>query len=357
LLAGLLLIFVLTITSGLAIGEDLKRFKGQKLIVTSWSGSYLEYFKNSYVKPFMRESGAIVVVSPGWAEFISKIKASPEDKPPYDVFIADGWNYIAAMNIKRLQPIRKENIPNAKDIYPALLQREPWVEGYGVPFDGGLYLPAYSPKAIGFKPTSWKDMLKPELHQKITMDKAFYYTLYAAAYISDMKPGVEELYSKEGLDECFKVSARLAKSVKKFYAGGAEFLNLLQTGEVAMGAYYSGGVFGQQKKGVDIKMVLADEGVNAWIGYMTVMKGTKKRDLAEAFINYALGTERQSDFSLESGNWVANSKAPVPAALKGINPGTNKDFEKITFFDWGFLNAKWTELEERFKKEVLTQAQ
>ncbi len=154
----------------------------------------------------------------------------------------------------------------------------------------------------------------------------------------------------------FKLSARLGKSVRKFYKGGAEFFNLLQTGEVAMGAYYSGGTYAQKNKGVDVDMVLADEGVNAWIGYMMVMKGTKHRELAEAFINYSLDSKRQSAFALNSGNWVANSKAQVPAALEGINPSSNKDFEKIAFFDWGLLNSKWTELEERFKKEVLTQS-
>ena len=80
----------------------------------------------------------------------------------------------------------QENIPNAKDIFPALWQRDAWVKGYGVPFDGGLYLPVYSPKATGFTPTSWKDVMKPELHEKLTLDQAFYYGLYAAAYISDM---------------------------------------------------------------------------------------------------------------------------------------------------------------------------
>jgi putative spermidine/putrescine transport system substrate-binding protein len=261
------------------------------------------------------------------------------------------------MNINRLQPIRKENIPNANDIFPALLERDAWVKGYGVPFDGGLYLPVYAPKATGFTISSWKDMMKPELHGKLTLDQAFYYGLYAAAYISDMEPGAKELYSKEGLDECFKLGAQLAKSVKKFYKGGAEFFNLLQTGEVAMGAYYSGGTYAQKNKGVDVDMVLADEGVIAWIGYMTVMKGTKNRDLAEAFINYSLDPKRQSAFAKESGNWVSGSKAEVPAALKGINPSSNKDFQKITFFDWDLLNNKWTELEERWKKEVLVQPQ
>lgn len=211
--------------AGGAFGEDLSRFKGETLTVTCWSGPYMDSFKKAYAEPFMKASGAVIVVSPGWSEFISKIKASPEDKPPYDVFMADGWNYIAAMNINRLQPIRMENVPNAKDIYPVLLAREPYQKGYGVPLDGSAYLPVYAKNKLDFTPTSWKDLMRDEVAGKLSLDATFYYGLYAAAYISDMKPGAEELYSPEGIDQVFATSAALAKRVKKFYKGGAEFLD------------------------------------------------------------------------------------------------------------------------------------
>jgi putative spermidine/putrescine transport system substrate-binding protein len=352
----LLAIFIIGITASPLFAADLKQFKGQKITVTCWSGPYTEDFKKAYVEPFMKASGAIVVVSPGWAEFIAKIKASPEDKPPYDVFMGDGWNYIAAMNINRLQPIRKENIPNAKDIYPELLKRDAWVKGYGVPFDGGLYLPVYVPDKISFKPTSWKDLTRPEVAGRLSLDQTFYYGLYASAFISDMAPGVEELYSKEGMDNLFKVSADLASRVKKFYKGGAELFQLIKTGEVDMGVYYSGGTFSEMNKGTNVKMLFPEEGVVAWIGYLTVMKGAKNRELCEAFINWCLAPENQSNFASRNGGFVSNSKASIAPALKGIVPSTNEEYKKTFFFDWDLLNKNWTALEERWKKEVLTKA-
>ena len=338
-----------------ALGEDLTRFKGEKLVVTCWSGPYTDSFKKAYAEPFMKKSGAIIVVSPGWSEFISKIKASPEDKPPYDVFMADGWNYIAAMNINRLQPIRKENIPNAKDIYPTLLKREPWVKGYGVPLDGSAYLPVYMGGKLNFTPKAWKDMLRPELKGRLTLDQAFYYGLYAAAYISDLEPGAGELYTEDGLNEVFKISADLATRVTKFYKGGAEFLSLLNSGEALMGAYYVGGTVSEIRKGTNLKMVVPEEGSVSWIGYLTVMKGVKNRDLAEAFINFCVDGANQTEYLKVAGNWASSSKAVVPDDAKDVMPDTDEKFQKITFFDWELLNAKWGELEERWKKEVLTQ--
>lgn len=351
------LLIVLGLICPSAGAADLSRFKGQTLTVTCWSGPYEESFKKAYAEPFMKASGAVIIVSPGWSEFISKIKASPEDQPPYDVFMADGWNYIAAMNIDRLQPIRMENIPNAKEIYPELLAREPYQKGYGVPLDGSAYLPVYATGKLSFKPTAWKDLMRDEVAHKVTLDATFYYGLYAAAYISDMKPGAEELYSPEGIDHVFDVSAQLAKRVKKFYKGGAEFLSLLNSGEAVIGAYYVGGTVSEMRKGAKIDMVMPVEGAVSWIGYLTVMKGTKNRDLAEAFINFCVDPKNQSEYLKYSGNWVSNSKAVIPPDMEGKMPASNDDFKKITFFDWELLNANWSKFEERWKKQVLAQSE
>ncbi|MBW2592896.1 MAG: extracellular solute-binding protein [Deltaproteobacteria bacterium] len=356
-LSVLAVILIVGIATSAALSEDLTRFKGKKLTVTCWSGAYANDFTKAYAEPFMKASGAVVIVQPGWSEFISKIKASPEDKPPYDVFLADGWNYIAAMNIKRLMPIRKENIPNAKDIYPELLKRDAWVKGYGVPFDGGLYLPVYDPGKIAFKPTGWKDLMRPELNGRLTMDQTFYYGLYAAAFISDYSPGIQELYSPEGLNACFKLSTEMAGKVKKFYKGGAEFFSLLKSGEADMGVYYSGGALSEKRKGMNIEILMPEEGVVAWIGYMTIMKGTKNQGLAEAFINFCLLPENQANFLKNQGAWVSNARTVIPDDIKSFIPSTDEQFKKITFFDWDLLNAKWGELEERWKKEVLTAVQ
>ena len=356
MMTGLITLLLLAFVYSQAMAEDLKRFKGQKLTVTCWSGPYTESFKKAYVTPFMKKSGAIIIVSPGWSEFMSKIKASPEDKPPYDVFMADGWNYIAAMNINRLQPINKKNIPNTKDVYPALLARDPWQKGYGVPLDGSAYLPVYAKGKLDFTPTAWADLMRDDLKQKLTLDATFYYGLYAAAYISDMKPGAEELYTEEGINHVFDISKQLAGNVKKFYKGGAEFLSLLNTGEALMGAYYVGGTVSEMRKGANIDMIIPKEGAVSWIGYLTIMKGAKNKELAEAFINFCLEPAQQSEYLKLSGNWVSNSKAVIPEDVKHVMPASNEDFEKITFFDWDLLNAKWSEFAERWKKEVLGQA-
>ena len=187
------------------------------------------------------------------------------------------------------------------------------------------------------------------------MDTTFYYGLYAAAYASHLMPGAQELYSPEGLDQVFAVSKQMGRNVKKFYKGGAEFLSLLNSGEANMGAYYVGGTVSEIRKGANLAMVSPEEGSVSWIGYLTLMKGAKNIDLAEAFINFCMDPENQSQYLKYAGNWVSSSKAVIPDDVKDIMPASNEAFKKITFFDWDLLNSKWTELSDRWKKEVLTQ--
>jgi spermidine/putrescine-binding protein len=148
----------------------------------------------------------------------------------------------------------------------------------------------------------------------------------------------------------------LARSVKKFYKGGAEFLSLLNTGEALMGAYYVGGTVSEMRKGANIDMVVPTEGSVSWIGYLTIMKGAKNIDLAEAFINFCMDPKNQTEYLKVAGNWASNSKAVIPEDVKAVMPGSDEAFKKITFFDWEYLNSNWSALEERWKKEVLTQA-
>ena len=124
-----------------------------------------------------------------------------------------------------------------------------------------------------------------------------------------------------------------------------------------MGTYYSGGIFSEMNKGSNVKMVVPKEGCVAWIGYLTVMKGTKSRDLAEAFINWCIDAKNQTNFAQRNGGWVSNSKAQIAAPLKGVLPSSDEEFKKTVFFDWNLLNKQWSELEERWKKEVLSKAQ
>ena len=139
----------------------------------------------------------------------------------------------------------------------------------------------------------------------------------------------------------------------------------LDSGEVVVGNYWNGSSTKlymsqiKENKPVKITLTLPSEGSVAYRDSFSVVRGTKKRDLAEAFINYAISTEAQKAFSNMQYAIVANQEAAphVPDFLKekGLQPLKDSDWDRFEPIDAKYLEPYRKELEERFMKEVLAQ--
>ncbi len=82
-------------------------------------------------------------------------------------------------------------------------------------------------------------------------------------------------------------------------------------------------------------------------------KGTKKKELAEFFVNHALSDDIMTNFLKANSVSVANRYAKVPDEIKDIILDSEKKWESITPLDWNFILPQWDKLDERWKKEVL----
>ena len=198
-------------------------FEGQALSVSTWSGPFAKHYTAAIVKPFEDWSGARVTVVPGWSELVTKIIAAPPDQPPYDVLLGEGRIYTQARINDLILPLNLENIPNHKDIFPALKRYSGYQERYGVPYQGGTVALVYLPAKVPFTPTSWKDFTRPEVKGKITFDRAWWLeNFYVAAYIMGQKR-ITGSWIVDHLDEVLEtIKTQLAPSVKIWYKGGAD---------------------------------------------------------------------------------------------------------------------------------------
>ena len=203
---------------------------------------------------------------------------------------------------------------------------------------------------IKFTPTSWKDFTRPDLKNLLSLDQLFYYNLYVGGYIADRmdKNGSVIL---EPVDPIYnKMKEIAATNLYKWYESGAEFMSLLERGEIHGGYYWSGTLYAKKTGGMKLSIVLPKEGTVAYIDYLCVLKDSQKRDLAEFFINYCLGEEAMTRFIEIQKNSVSNKNAKVPPELKGIVLGSEAEWEKIDLIDWGYILPNWKNLEERWKR-------
>jgi spermidine/putrescine-binding protein len=158
----------------------------------------------------------------------------------------------------------------------------------------------------------------------------------------------------DNLDDVFKViKTKIAPNIKKWYKGGSDLFAYMDQGEVWMGTYYAGSVYQKMKAGMPIKLIFPKEGTNGYYDYQMVVRGTKKKEMAEAFINFALRPEIQADFASKMVNSVSNRHAKLPEDLKWILFDTEEEYENFSIFVWDVIEPRYKEIDERWTKEIL----
>lgn len=326
-------------------GEGGSDFSGQTLKVADWSGQYHTYFKNTLKPMYEKETGATVELIPGWSDIISKIKAAPKDDPPYDIAVTEGIFYKQARAEGLFLELRKDNIPNLKQVYPYLKQFRP--TKYAIPFDGAPVAVMYNNKQISYDIDTWQTLI--DNNTRITMDGGFYaYTLHLAAIVADAMEGVGEMYDKRHHDVVFENAKKF--NAVSYYSSGAERWQQMQQRIANAAQSYFGVSMGRKAKNDWISLALPEQ-TTGYYDHYGVVRGTDKRDMAEHFLNFMLRKDVQNKWGDTSHQLLANRKAKhSKAAQKAGFPSTNEEYKSFQFPDYERLAPYSDKLSTRFEK-------
>ncbi|MEV6980719.1 spermidine/putrescine ABC transporter substrate-binding protein [Sphaerisporangium sp. NPDC051017] len=222
-----------------------------------------------------------------------------------DVAFVSG-QYAQALNEQGLlEPLHPELIPNLANLYPEAAQLS-FDKGnkFAVPYTWGTTGICYRTDMVKTPPTSWNDILDPpaDLRGKITM-------MTTERWLA--LPALKQLgYSINTTDDQQLAQAKdlLLKAKKTLLAyDDTTFGDKLDKGEAAMVEAWDGWCPTTNPK---IKFVVPKEGSDLWSDTMVIMKTSKNKEAAHAFINFIL------DPSVHS--WVAENilyKVPNKAAM------------------------------------------
>jgi spermidine/putrescine transport system substrate-binding protein len=329
------------------------RFAGETLRVTCWSGPYATQFEEVFVPQFEEVTGAEVEVIPSWIEIPSEIKAAPVDDPPYDATIGDGSVYWTVVDDKLFLPIRRENVPNLDQLYPAVMDARPVTDGYAVPFDGAY---AAIINAPGAKATKWSDWWSPEYRGALSLDVNYYYSIYAGIFALGYEPR-EALTDRQKLDAVYKKMAALRPNIREWYEDGDQLMGLFQRGELKSAYYYEDQLVSEESQDLGLTGVIPSDGKVGYIDYYFVVRGTRHRDLAEAWINYLISARKQQEWMIAHWASVVNENAKLPpetppekAALLATS---NEEWAAWHDYDWDIFDQDWDYYADRWEKEVL----
>ncbi|WP_312945171.1 ABC transporter substrate-binding protein [Agrobacterium sp.] len=155
--------------------------------------------------------------------------------------------------------------------------------------------------AAAMKPTSWKDLEKPEAKGMVTMPSPL--TSGAALIHAQTLAGVDSLgwdYYK-ALEENGAVAA----------GGNGGVLKSVASGEKAYGVVVDYMPIREKAKGAPIEFIFPEEGVSAVTEPVGILSTTKHADAAKKFVDYVLSKDGQEGF-LKLGYIPARNDVTLP---------------------------------------------
>src|SRR5882672_5356383 len=282
-----------------------------KLIISSWGGSWKDLIAETVAKKFTQETGvAVEFITGGTIDRLNKAKLAKGD-PESDVTFTTshvGWLYA---NDDLYETLDLSKIPNAANLVP-----QAKISPFHIGSWAYVYTIGYRPDLVpaGIKFDSWADLWRPELKGKISAPDFDASHLVVVAAVLE---GGNAVSWEKGQA---KLKA-LKPNFNSYYANDAASQQLMQNGEAPVQVMLSMNAYYIESQGVNVKLAMPKEGAILGIDTIGIMKGSKKADLAYKFINTLLDPAIQAQTAtLKKGSPVVlNAKLdPAVAKLPGV---------------------------------------
>lgn len=271
-----------------------------KLVVVDWGGAVTDARMDTIFKPFEEEFGVEVVVeSP---TDYGKLKAMVDGgNVTWDVVNVDTFWSIQAGEQGLLEEMDYDIIEGEGVIDELLLDYAVGAELYSTVI-------AYNTDQIaeGEEPQNWQDFWDVE---KYPGPRGLFNSPMETLEIALLADGVapEDLYPLD-VERAFKSLEKLEEATEViWWDAGAQPVELLTSGSATLSAAWNGRITEAKKDGapVDLQYQQATLSSESW----AVPKGSKNKDLAMQFINFATSKEIQAAFSETIDYSPANAAA------------------------------------------------
>ncbi|RED58542.1 ABC transporter substrate-binding protein [Cohnella lupini] len=314
-----------------------------KLVISTW-GFSAEFFDAEVFGPFEKAHNVKIVLETGNnADRLNKIRQGTSD---IDVVYLSDYYAQQAIDEGLFEKIDPTKIPNIQNIFS--IAQAPLGVDYGPAYTVGQLGIAYNPDMVDKEITSWSDLWDPSLKNNLTMPNI---TGTAGPMVVDAASRVAG-NSTFNEDAAFSKLAELKDNVVKFYGQTSEFVNMFAQQEIAGGPIMESYFKDLQAAVPGAKFVKPAEGGYAVMNTLNVVKGSKNKELAEAFIDWQLSKEVQEKSAKAKVDSPVNKDVQLTEEeAKGVTYGAEV-IEKLNKLDMAFVNkniANWT---DRWNKEV-----
>ena len=309
------------------------------IVVGTWGGDYARLLHKNIEEPYLIPAGwEVIQDQAGDPERRAKMIAERRlPRGTTDVQGLNGPNMFQMFQLGVTQPVDYAQIPNAKNLLPAMKQ------DYGV---GHIYsgmTAVHNPDLVE-APQSFNEVFDPKWGNKLgIIDIQYQYTMAAAALaaggsVTDLDPG------KRLLLEVRKAGARIYPTNEAFAQG-------LKTEEIGTGIMWKARTVQWQDAGINVRAVAPSEGAIAYVSGFVIAKNAPHLDGAYAYLNAMLEPDAQENFAQDMGYNPTVTNAEVPPVLNERIGFTPEQVGKLIEMDYGFILDNDVAMKEWWDKE------
>ncbi len=340
-----------TVAVGVIVSAAIGTASAQTLTVVNNGGSVGKAQRSAFFDPFTKQTG-VTIVDDNFNQELAKIRSQIDTgNLIWDVVSVTAINEATACEEGML-----EQIDWSKYLDEALYEGVGGFGNCGVPMNfvsGGL---GYDADKIKDPPTSWADFWNVE---KWPGKRGLLYRAEQTFEVALMADGVEPrnvmnvLAAPGGPERALNKLAEL-KPYIHWWKGGAESMQLLVSGEVAMTYAWNGRIAAANKANNRNLRIAFEAGHVSGSQFFAIMKGTKNKDLGIKFIQFVMSAPPQAEFARQINYAPSNKDAYdlMTDAEKATLPGHHMDRASLqggeTYFDF-WLNSG-DEVLQRFVK-------
>ena len=342
-LAFMLVCVMMVTACAFAIGEELPRFDGQELHVSTFAFNAELLQKNIY-DPFEAATGAkIVPEGDSNAVRVTKIKENPSD---YDVVIIGDMFVSELIEAGLIDTLDAASLTNLDGLYD--VAKAPLGEGYGPAYTFNRLGIVYDPSMCPIEITSWADLWNEELVDSIvipdittTSGPLLYYSI---AQMEGLTPGVDD-------EAIFAKLEALKPNLVNTYTSANNAVQMLNQGEVSVAVLLDYSYTTAVNANPALVWVDPSEGVFSGFNTLNVIKDSPNKALAEAFINFYISSDVQLAEALDGVDSPVRTDVELTAEQAANFTYGAEMIGGLQIPDWNTINANkaawiesWNEL-------------
>lgn len=341
-------------------GKPSGEFSGQQLRIFVYAGGHEKTMREVFVPRFQAATGAAAILDAGWWDAIPKLKASPPDRPPFDLVVTDATQGFPAARAGLFRALDLDRVPNHKNLTAAVLDHWIYRERHGIPYPDSVMTLAYHRDRVAEAPKTWADLLRDDLRGKLGLYNSFYMSLYTFACMkaaADGKAGTAHATIEKDWQSVLKFARANRDRVRLWWQTSTDVTLGLANGDCAAGNMHSPEMLQAMRSRRELAAVVP-EADRAFVQvFWAIPAGVTKVDLAEKALDLIFSEEMQYEFAKRGSATAVPSAARRLAAedplWASLYPHTEEQFRGLRYYPYDAYFEHWDEIEKFWTREVL----